>query len=259
MTCTYRGHGAVLAKGAPANACFGEILGRSGGLCGGKGGSMHFADFSHGAIGANAIVGAHLPIAVGAAFASQYRETDRVTMAFTGDGSANIGAFHEAMNLAAIWRLPLIVIIENNHYGEYSPLSSTTPISRLADRATSYGIPGVYVDGNDVFAVVAATAEAIARARNGDGPTLIEADTYRFEGHSRSDPAKYRPPGELESWLKRDPISLLERHAVKCGVADRAFLDLQRSQLRSEIRAALDEAKSWPEAPTSSLYEDVYA
>ena len=253
MTCTYRGHGAVLAKGAPANACFGEILGRSGGLCGGKGGSMHFADFSHGAIGANAIVGAHLPIAVGAAFASQYRETDRVTMAFTGDGSANIGAFHEAMNLAAIWRLPLIVIIENNHYGEYSPLSSTTPISRLADRATSYGIPGVYVDGNDVFAVVAATAEAIARARNGDGPTLIEADTYRFEGHSRSDPAKYRPPGELESWLKRDPISLLERHAVKCGVADRAFLDLQRSQLRSEIRAALDEAKSWPEAPTSSL------
>jgi TPP-dependent pyruvate/acetoin dehydrogenase alpha subunit len=259
MTCTYRGHGAVLAKGAPANACFGEILGRSGGLCGGKGGSMHFADFSHGAIGANAIVGAHLPIAVGAAFASQYRETDRVTMAFTGDGSANIGAFHEAMNLAAIWRLPLIVIIENNHYGEYSPLSSTTPISRLADRATSYGIPGVYVDGNDVFAVVAATAEAIARARNGDGPTLIEADTYRFEGHSRSDPAKYRPPGELESWLKRDPINLLERHAVKCGVADRAFLDLQRSQLRSEIRAALDEAKSWPEAPTSSLYEDVYA
>ena len=210
MTCTYRGHGAVLAMGAPPDRSFGEILGKAGGLCGGKGGSMHLTDVSVGAYGSNAIVGAHLPITVGLALAAQHQETGAVAVAFFGDGATNIGAFHESLNLAAIWRLPAVFVIENNQYGEYSPLAATTPIDRLADRAAAYGMPGEYVDGNDVLAVRAVARDAVARARAGDGPTLIEADTYRQVGHSRSDPGAYRPPGELAAWLERDPIKLLE-------------------------------------------------
>jgi pyruvate dehydrogenase E1 component alpha subunit len=258
MTCTYRGHGAVLATGAATDAAFAEILGRQGGLCQGKGGSMHFADFAHGAIGANAIVGAHLPIAVGAGLAAQYERTGKVSVAFTGDGSSNIGAFHESMNLAAIWKLPVIVVIENNHYGEYSPMATTTPISRLADRAASYGIPGIYVDGNDIFAVQRVTADAFERARSGGGPTLIEADTYRHEGHSRSDPAKYRPEGELEEWLKRDPISLLEDRVRNSGLAGSETLERLHAEIRNDVHEALVRAKSWPEPELHALYEDVY-
>jgi len=258
MTCTYRGHGAVLAAGAALDASFAEILGREGGLCGGKGGSMHLADLDKGIIGSNAIVGAQLPISVGAGLAAQYKKTGKVSVAFTGDGSTNIGAFHESMNMAAVWRLPVVVVIENNHYGEYSPLAATTAVSRLADRAAAYGIPGVYVDGNDLLAVREVAAAAFARARAGEGPTLVEADTYRHEGHSRSDPAKYRPGGELEEWLARDPIPRFEQVVLAERAATETELESLRSEVDAEVKDALERAKSWPEPPLERMYEDVY-
>jgi pyruvate dehydrogenase E1 component alpha subunit len=256
MTCTYRGHGAVLAMGAPLDRAFGELLGRAGGLCGGKGGSMHFTDVSVGALGSNAIVGANLPIAVGAALSAQYLGTGAVSVAFFGDGATNIGAFHESLNLAAIWRLPVLFVIENNHYGEYSPLASTTPLERLADRAASYAVPGVYVDGNDVTAVRATATEAVVRARAGDGPTLLEADTYRQQGHSRSDPASYRPPGELEYWLARDPITRLSDALAGAG-AER--IEAVRAEVAAEMAEALGRALSWPEPEPSDRLKDVFA
>lgn len=259
MTCTYRGHGAVIAMGSALDRCFGEILGKERGLCRGKGGSMHFTDVSVGALGANAIVGGNLPITVGAALAAQYNETEAVSVAFLGDGATNIGAFHESLNLAAIWRLPAIFVIENNQYGEYSPQATTTPIARLADRADSYGMPGVFVDGNDVVAVRHATSEAVRRARDGMGPTLIEADTYRQQGHSRSDPATYRPDGELERWLARDPILLLERAVMAHGAATDEQLATLRADTQDEVSAAAERALSWPDPVLSARLEDVYA
>jgi acetoin:2,6-dichlorophenolindophenol oxidoreductase subunit alpha len=252
MTCTYRGHGAVIAKGAPLDRCFGELLGKADGLCKGKGGSMHFTDVEVGAYGANAIVGGHLPITVGHALAAQCRGTDAVAVAFFGDGATNIGAFHESLNLASIWRLPAVFVIENNQYGEYSPLASTTPISRLADRAASYGMPGVFVDGNDVLAVRTVADEAVRRARAGEGPTLIEADTYRQQGHSRSDPATYRPPGELEAWLARDPITLLE------PAMPRAEVDAVRAEVEREVDDALARALSWSEPEPADRFADLW-
>jgi acetoin:2,6-dichlorophenolindophenol oxidoreductase subunit alpha len=259
MVCTYRGHGAVLAMGSPADRCFAELLGKAGGLCQGKGGSMHFTDVSVGAIGSNAIVGGQLPIAAGAALAAQFFDTGAVSLAFTGDGSTNIGAFHEAVNLAAVWKLPAVFVIENNHYGEYSPLANTTPIARLADRAVSYGIPGVQVDGNDVVSVRDVVSAAAARAREGGGPTLIEADTYRHSGHSRTDPAKYRPEGELDAWLARDPITRLADAMVAAGQLDPAGVEAARDRAKQEIKEALERATSWPLADLSSRFEDVYA
>src|SRR5581483_4388392 len=187
MTCTYRGHGAVLAMGAPLDRTMAEILGKAEGLCSGKGGSMHLTDFSVGALGSFAIVGAHLPFATGAALSAQHLGTGAVSIAFFGDGTTNIGAFHEALNLAAIWKLPVVFVCENNLYGEYSPLASTTPVERLADRASSYAMAAHRVDGNDVLAVREVVESAAARARDGEGPTMIEALTYRQKGHSRTD------------------------------------------------------------------------
>lgn len=257
--CTYRGHGAVLAMGAPVDRAFGEILGRAGGLCAGKGGSMHLADLSVGAIGSNAIVGGHLPTAVGAGFAAQYLDTGAVSVAFLGDGATNIGAFHESLNLAAIWRLPVIFVVENNHYGEYSPLATTTPVERLADRASSYAMVGTYVDGNDVSAVRAVTRDAVARAREGEGPTLIEADTYRQQGHSRSDPASYRPPGELEAWLETDPITRLVEAVTAAGISSEAELADLGQHVLSEVKAAEQTALGWPEPGPLTRLEDVYS
>jgi pyruvate dehydrogenase E1 component alpha subunit len=258
MSCTYRGHAAVLAKGAPLDAAFGEILGKGQGLCGGKGGSMHLTDMSVGAIGSFAIIGAHLPIALGVAHAAQYQGTDDVTLCFFGDGAANIGAFHEALNMAAVWKLPAIFVCENNLYGEYSPIASTTPIERLSDRAAAYAMTGQTIDGNDVFVVHDAVAEAAARARGGDGPTLIEALTYRHKGHSRADPASYRPPGELERWLERDPITLLERRLRDAGV-DTDRLDGIREQAGRAVTEALERAKGWPDPAPETRLEHVFA
>lgn len=258
-SCTYRGHGVVLAMGAPLDRAFGEILGRAGGLCGGKGGSMHLADLSVGALGSNAIVGGHLPMTVGVAFANQYVGSQAVSVAFFGDGATNIGAFHESLNMASVWRLPAIFVIENNHYGEYSPLAATTPIERLADRAASYGMPGCHVDGNDVGAVRQVASQAVERARAGEGPTLIEADTYRQQGHSRSDPATYRPPGELEAWLDKDPLKRLENAVERAGLADRTALTNISDEVLATVRHALETALAWPEPDEAVRFEDVFA
>jgi pyruvate dehydrogenase E1 component alpha subunit len=258
MTCTYRGHGAVLAMGAPLAETFGEILGKASGLCGGKGGSMHLTHVATGALGSHAIVGAHLPIANGAAFAAAYNGTKAVHVCFFGDGSTNIGAFHEALNLASLWKLPVVFICENNLYGEYSPISLTTPIDRIVKRADSYGMTGVQIDGNDVLNVRQSVERAVQQARAGDGPTLIEALTYRQKGHSRTDPATYRPEGELESWLDRDPIAMFERVLRDAGVDD---VDLTRVREESKlaVEVALRTASSWPDPEPGARSEHVWA
>lgn len=257
MTCTYRGHAAVLAMGASMERAFAEMLGKAGGLCAGKGGSMHLTDVSCGAIGSFAIVGAHLPVTVGAAFAARYRGSEAVSLCFFGDGSSNIGAFHESLNLASVWRLPAIFVCENNLYGEYSPLASTTSITRLADRADSYGMAKATVDGNDVLAMYAATAEAIARAFAGEGPTLLEALTYRHRGHSRSDPASYRPEGELERWLERDPIGIHERSLLERGV-EQTRLDAVHGAAGTAVAEALERARSGAGPHPDSRLEHVF-
>ena len=259
MVCTYRGHGAVLARGVSPAAAFAELMGRSTGLCRGKGGSMHLMDVSAGAYGSFAIVGAGLPIANGLAWGARYAGRDSVCVAFFGDGATNIGAFHEALNLAAVWRLPVIFICENNLYGEYSPMRATTPIDRLSDRAVSYGMPGEQVDGNDVLAVRSSVAAAAARARAGDGPTLIEALTYRQGGHSRGDAGKYRPDEEVTAWKARDPIDLFARWVVaELGIGDGELAGL-RDAAKRKITAARDEAQAAPAASPDDLHTDLYA
>jgi pyruvate dehydrogenase E1 component alpha subunit len=258
MTCTYRGHAATLAMGAPLDRSFGEILGKADGLCGGKGGSMHLTHVESGAMGSFAIVGGHLPIACGFAFASRYRGSGEVSVCFFGDGSTNIGAFHESLNLAAVWKLPVIFICENNLYGEYSPLASTTPIEDLFERSASYGMPGVQVDGNDLGQMHSVVSEAVDRARTGDGPTLVEALTYRHKGHSRSDPATYRPDGELESWLEKDPIRRCEQSLIEADVDQGRLDDVKAGAIRT-VEDALERAKSWPEPLPDSRWEHVYA
>jgi TPP-dependent pyruvate/acetoin dehydrogenase alpha subunit len=256
-TCTYRGHGTVLAQGAPLDRAFGEILGKARGLCRGKGGSMHLTDVSVGALGSFAIVGAHLPISAGAAWAAQVLGTEAVSVAFFGDGAANIGTFHETLNMASVWRLPVVFVIENNLYGEYSPIASTTAYPSLVDRAPGYAMPGVRVDGNDVLAVRATARAAVERARAGHGPTLIEAMTYRQLGHSRSDPAKYRPEGELEAWIARDPITRAEQLLRQLGVAD-AELDSVREHEASAVRDAAQRAMSWADPDPQERFDDVW-
>lgn len=258
MLCTYRGHGAVLAKGAPLDRAFGEILGKADGLCGGKGGSMHLTDVSVGAFGSFAIIGGHLPIACGTAFAAQYTGATQVTLCFFGDGSTNIGAFHESLNMASVWKLPIVFVCENNLYGEYSPMAATTAAERIADRAGSYSMPGVRIDGNDIAAVHEAVSEAAARGRAGAGPTLVEAMTYRHKGHSRSDPATYRPEGELETWLERDPIVLLEQKLAAAGVQPDHLKEL-REQAERDVLDALERARSWPEPELETRLEHVWA
>jgi acetoin:2,6-dichlorophenolindophenol oxidoreductase subunit alpha len=258
MTCTYRGHAAVLAMGAPLDRSFAEILGKQEGLCAGKGGSMHLTDLSVGALGSFAIVGGHLPIACGAAFASRYRDSKEVTVCFFGDGTTNIGAFHESLNLAAIWKLPVIFVCENNLYGEYSPIATTTPIARLADRADAYAMAKACIDGNDVVEVHRVVSHAAESARAGQGPTLIEALTYRQRGHSRSDPAKYRPAEEVEHWLERDPIVLHELALAEAGV-ERERLDALQAAAAKAVGDALERAQSWEEPDPADRLTDVWA
>jgi pyruvate dehydrogenase E1 component alpha subunit len=259
MTCTYRGHGAVLAMGAPLDRSFGEILGRQPGLCGGRGGSMHLTDVSVGALGSFAIVGAHLPFACGTAFAAQYLDSGSVSACFFGDGATNIGAFHEAMNLASIWRLPVIFVCENNLYGEYSPMATTTPVAELAQRAASYAMPAERVDGNDVLTVYAAVRKARARAAAGDGPTMIEALTYRHMGHSRSDPATYRPEGELEEWLEHDPITVFKRNLAEHDHISAADIEAADAAATDAVEEALRIALEWPEPDPANRFDFVFA
>jgi TPP-dependent pyruvate/acetoin dehydrogenase alpha subunit len=258
MTCTYRGHGAVIAMGAPLDGCFAEIVGRSMGLCGGKGGSMHLADIERGALGSFAVVGAGIPVAVGAALSAQVRGDRGVAVTFFGDGSTNIGAFHESLNLASVWKLPCVFVCENNLYGEYSPIAGTTPVADIATRADSYAMPGVIVDGNDLAAVNAVAGEAVERARAGAGPTLIEAKTYRQVGHSRSDPGAYRPDGELDAWLARDPLTITANQLLGQGVAPAAIEEIT-SDARQEVTAAQSRALASPPPSLESRFTDILA
>jgi pyruvate dehydrogenase E1 component alpha subunit len=220
---------------------------------------MHLIDFSKGNIGANAIVGAGLPIAVGAAVAFQMQRKPNVALSFFGDGATNIGTFHEALNMAAIWKAPVVFIITNNLYGEYSPLRATTPLDDLARRADPYGMPGIIVDGQEIDAVYTATSEAAERARKGEGPSLLEMKTYRYRGHSRSDPAKYRPAGELDAWKARDPIELLGRRIIADGLIGPNDQVEIRDEIQAEIDAAAERAAAAPYPTLEETRPYVYA
>jgi pyruvate dehydrogenase E1 component alpha subunit len=259
QTNTYRGHGEALALGMDPEVAFAELMGRSTGGSKGLGGSMHLIDTSRGNIGANAIVGAGMPIAVGAAMSFKLRQQPHVALTFFGDGSTNIGTFHESLNMAAVWSAPVVFIIANNLYGEYSPVRDTTPIDDLARRADPFGIPGVVVDGQDVEAVNAATSEAIARARAGDGPSLLEMKTYRYRGHSRSDPAKYRPEGELDAWKARDPLLVAQAKLAAGGVLGEDGAQAERETLQAQIDAAADRAAAAPYPTLEEAKRYVYA
>jgi acetoin:2,6-dichlorophenolindophenol oxidoreductase subunit alpha len=251
LTITYRGHGHALARGMSMVAAFGELMGRTSGCCNGVGGSMHLTDFSKNLIGAFAIIGAGLPVAVGAGLSAKMRGTDSVALSFSGDGGSNIGTFHEALNMAAVWKVPVVFVVENNLYGEYSPIRETTPLDDLAERAKGYAIPGVIVDGQDVEAVHETVAEAVARARAGEGPTLVEAKTYRYRGHSRTDPAKYRAEGELDRWKVRDPIVIL---GDRLGLSED-----ERKTLQNDVQAAVDAAAIEAEQAPLPTFEEIEA
>ncbi|HVO53006.1 MAG TPA: thiamine pyrophosphate-dependent dehydrogenase E1 component subunit alpha [Solirubrobacterales bacterium] len=248
VTCTYRGHGMALALGTSPAAVFGEILGRANGCAGGVGGSMHLVDVETGLMPTSAIVGAGLPIACGLALSSKLSRAGDVALTVFGDGSTNIGAFHESLNLAAIWKLPVVFVCENNLYGEYTRINLSTPIEDLAERASSYAMPSEIVDGQDHDEVCAAVGRALDRARSGEGPTLLEMKTYRYSGHSRSDPATYRPEGELDAWRQRDPIALFRGRLVAAGDLDDAAADAAEARVTEEVEAAAAEAiaADWP-------------
>jgi TPP-dependent pyruvate/acetoin dehydrogenase alpha subunit len=259
LTITYRGHGHALARGMTMEAAFGELMGRSSGCCSGVGGSMHLTDFSLNLIGAFAIIGPSFSVGLGAAMSAKLRGSDAVAMAFCGDGATNIGTFHEALNMASVWKAPVVFVIENNLYGEYSPLRETTAVDDLADRAKAHAMPGVIVDGQDADAVREVASEAIARARTGDGPTLIEAKTYRYRGHSRTDPAKYRAEGELERWKLRDPIDLLGARLQAEGLLSEEAQHLLREEVQTQIDAAADRAGDAPVLTLDETRLYVYA
>jgi pyruvate dehydrogenase E1 component alpha subunit len=252
ITSTHRGHGHCIAKGVDIAGMAAELMGRRTGICKGKGGSMHVADVERGMLGANGIVGGGFPLACGAALTAKVHGTDAVTICFFGDGAANQGTFHESVNLAAIWKLPVVFVCENNGYAEATTFAYHCSVSDIATRAKGYGIPGVIVDGLDALAMFAAAGEAIDRARRGDGPTLIEAKTYRYRGHSRTDPAKYRAEGELERWKERDPIDLLGAQLA----ADGTLSEDEQSALREQVQAEVDaSAARAAEAPVTTLEE----
>lgn len=259
VTCTYRGHGHALALGLPPTELFAEILGRTAGSIGGLGGSMHLCEPSVGLLPTFAIVGAGIPVAAGAALTAQVRGTDDIGVAIFGDGTTNIGAFHETLNLAAIWRLPALFIIENNVYGEYSRYNLTTPIKDLARRGDAYAMPWRIVDGQDVDAVAQHTGELAAEIRGGAGPQLLELKTYRYAGHSRSDPASYRPVGEFESWLERDPIDRYTARLRAEGAADTATLEQLPEVVATRVEDALAEALESPEPGVEALFAHVWA
>jgi acetoin:2,6-dichlorophenolindophenol oxidoreductase subunit alpha len=244
---TYRGHAHVLARGTPMTPVMAELLGRENGLMHGKGGSMHLLDVSRGVLGSYAIIGAQLVIANGSAWSAQYRGSGQVTVCFFGDGTTNIGAFHEALNLAAVWSLPVVFVCENNQYMEYTPIADVTAVKRpAADRAPAYGLSSLVVDGNDVEAVYGMAQDAIDRARQGGGPSLIEALTYRHGGHSRADPGKYRPAEEVREWMARDPIPAYRKVLLSRGV-DEAVLDGIDARAKEAVDLATEEAKAGPE------------
>ena len=256
---TYRGHAHTLARGVPMEPVLAELLGRSNGLLGGKGGSMHLTSVEHGVMGSYAIIGAHLTIANGAAWSAQYRGSGQVAVCFFGDGTTNIGAFHEALNYAAVFKLPVVFVCENNLYMEYTAISDITAVKRpAADRAAAYGLEPVVVDGNDADACYLAAQSALEHARSGAGPVLVEALTYRHGGHSRADPGKYKPPGELEAWLAYDPLTVYRGRLERLGIDP-----LQLSEIDARVAAAVDAAteaaKNGPLPDPAAAFTDVWA
>lgn len=257
--CTYRGHAHTLVRGVPMVGLMAELMGRGNGILGGKGGSMHLTSVEHYAMGSYAIVGAHLPIATGAAWAAAERGSGQVTVCFFGDGTTNIGAFHEALNLAAVWKLPVVFVCENNLYMEYTPIQAVTAVKHpAADRASSYGMESLLVDGNDVDEVYGVASTYIARARAGEGPSLIEAKTYRRGGHSRADPGKYRPAEEVEAWLARDPVDLYRKRLMDRGVRSGVLEDID-AEILTAVGVATQEAKAGPPPSTSQIHTNVWA
>jgi len=261
ITSTHRGHGHLIAKGGEFDRMFAELYGRVTGYCKGKGGSMHISNMELGMLGANGIVGAGPPIAIGAAFSNKFRNTDNVTIAFFGDGASNEGSVHEAANMAALYKLPCIFICENNGYGEYTAQANHQAIVDVADRAAGYGMPGVVVDGMDVMAVYEVAGAAIQRARKGAGPTLMECKTYRYYDHVgiRGMGLTYRTDEELEKWKKRDPIRLFEERLVEMGLLTGKKISNIYSKINAEIESAIKFAEDSPFPNTSELLEDVYS
>jgi pyruvate dehydrogenase E1 component alpha subunit len=256
---TYRGHHHAIARGATPEECLAELMSRATGACGAKGGSMHLTKADRNMLGSYAIVGAHLPMAAGAAWSAVLRGTEQIAVAFFGDGATNIGTFHEALNLAAVWRLPVVFVCENNLYMEYTPIGSVTSVPNpAADRAAAHHLPAEVIDGNDVLVVHDAVVRAAARARAGDGPTVVEARTYRHYGHSRTDPAKYRPESEVAEWLARDPLTITRAQLVARGVTED---EITQADTRAErlIADAVEAAKAAPPPDPAQALTDVWA
>jgi len=257
--CTYRGHNHTLVRGVSMTSILGELMGRDGGLMRGKGGSMHLTSVEHGVMGSYAIVGAHMPIAAGAAWSAQYRGTEQVAVCFFGDGTTNIGAFHEALNFSVIWKLPVVFVCENNLYMEYTPISDVTAVANpAADRASAYGLESILVDGNDVDVMYATASAALDKARRGDGPSLIEALTYRHGGHSRADPGKYRPDEELAAWKAKDPIPAYRTRLLEAGF-DEAGLATIEAETDTLVDEATETARNSPPPPLDIIDTDVWA
>jgi len=257
--CTYRGHAHTLARGVPVEKVLGELMGRDNGLMRGKGGSMHLTSVEHGVMGSYAIIGAHLPIACGAAWRAQYKGHSDVSVCFFGDGTTNIGAFHEALNLAVVWKLPVVFVCENNLYMEYTPIADVTAVHHpAADRASAYGLPKIVIDGNDADVVYRTMMDAFGKARRGEGPSLIECLTYRYSGHSRADPAKYRPAGELERWKQRDPIKIYKERLTALGIAKSRLAEIEAAIQRT-VNEATEACKAAPTTSVDILFTDVYA
>ncbi len=258
--CTYRGHAHTLARGVPMAKVLGELMGRDNGLLRGKGGSMHLTSVEHGVMGSYAIVGTHIPIACGAAWRAQYKGDKDITVCFFGDGTTNIGAFHEGLNLAVIWKLPVVFVCENNLYMEYTPIGDVTAVpDPAAGRASAYGLERIIIDGQDADVVYRTAKSAYDKARSGGGPSLIECLTYRYSGHSRADPAKYRPEGELDHWKgNRDPIRIYRERLLQLGVPEETLLEIE-DVVRQRVDEATAICKASPPPPADILSTDVYA
>lgn len=252
---THRGHGHLVARGADTKRMMAEILGKGTGYSKGKGGSMHIIAMDKGILGANGIVGGEIPIATGAAYAAKYRGTDQVVLCFLGDSASNQGTFHESVNMAAAWDLPIVYIIENNSFGISVDIHRVTKEHDLAKRAIGYGIVGETIDGNDVFKVYETVKKAVERAKKGEGPSIIECKTYRWQGHHVGDPATYRPEGELEKWKKREPILVLEKQKL----LNQEEIQTIKDSIEEEIKEACKFAEESPYADVSEAYTDVFS
>lgn len=257
ITSTHRGHGHCIAKGASLKKMMAEIFGKRTGYCKGKGGSMHITDKNSGMLGANAVVGGAIPIATGAGLTCKLKYPDRVVACFFGDGASNQGTFHEAINMAAVWDLPVVFVCENNLYAMGTRQSMVMNIEDISKRAVSYGIPGVTVQGNNVLAVYEAAKEAVYRARNGEGPTLIECKTYRHKGHSRFDPAAYRPDEEVQEWMAKDPLNIFRKKLLDKGIPEE-FFDKIETQVTQEIEEAVQFAENSPQPEPEEALNDIW-